>query len=288
MKVTFYGVRGSIAAPGRDTVKYGGNTSCLLVEPDDEVVLIFDAGTGIRELGKLLESDSRDIYLLFSHHHWDHIQGLPFFKPIYQQGRTIYLLSNYMDKGSETTVLDQMIDPHFPITGAELLANIEVLPFDERGAVKIGSARVSSIPLNHPGGGSAYHVERANSTLAYITDNELSPPGEAKTSYAEWVEFVRGVDLLIHDAMYLDKELPQIHGWGHSLISQALQLGLDAEVKHMVLFHHDPSRTDLQLDQILADSREWMAQHTENTEVFLAAEGDSYQLTRSKSQIRSK
>jgi phosphoribosyl 1,2-cyclic phosphodiesterase len=288
MKVTFYGVRGSIAAPGRDTVKYGGNTPCLLVEPGDDVVLIFDAGTGIRELGHVLASDSRDIYLLFSHHHWDHIQGLPFFKPIYQKGRTIYLLSNYVEKGSEATVLDQMIDPHFPITGAELTANIEVISFDAQGVVTIGSTRVSTKPLNHPGGGSAYRVENANSALAYITDNEISPPGEVNTSYAEWVEFVRGVDLLIHDAMYLDKELPKIHGWGHSLISQALQLGLDAGVKHMVLFHHDPSRTDSQLDKILADSREWMALHTENTEVFLAAEGDSYQLTRSKAKVRSK
>ncbi|MEN8214046.1 MAG: MBL fold metallo-hydrolase [Pseudomonadota bacterium] len=284
MKVTFYGVRGSIAAPGRHTVKYGGNTSCVLVEPDNEVVLVLDAGTGIRELGQLLESDSREIYLLFSHHHWDHIQGLPFFKPIYQQGRKIRLLTNHMDKGDETSVLDQMIDPHFPVTGAQLLAGIEVLQFDEQGVVRIGETKVSSMPLNHPGGGSAYRVETENATLAYITDNELFPPGEVKTTYAQWVEFVRNVDLLIHDAMYLDEELSQVHGWGHSLISQALQLALDAEVKHMVLFHHDPSRTDSQLDEILADSREWMALHTEETEVFLAAEGDGYQLTRTQAE----
>ncbi len=278
MKVTFYGVRGSIAAPGRHTVKYGGNTSCLLVEPDDDTVLVFDAGTGIRALGELLESDSRDVYLLFSHYHWDHIQGLPFFKPIYQTGRKIHLLSNYLSSGDAASALDQMIDPHFPVTGAQLRAEIDVLPFDEQGTAIIGGAKVSTRQLNHPGGGSAYRVDTLHGSLAYITDNELFPPGDVKTSYAEWIEFARDVDLLIHDAMYLDEELQQIHGWGHSLISQALQLALDAGVKRVVLFHHDPSRTDSQLDEILSNSREWMARHTADTEVFLALEGDSYQL----------
>ena len=279
MKVTFYGVRGSIAAPDRNTVKYGGNTSCVLVEPDNDVVLIFDAGTGIRVLGHHLESDSRDLYLLFSHYHWDHIQGLPFFKPIYQQGRKVRLLSNHMDGGDDAaSVLDQMIDPHFPVTSAQLRARIEVLPFDDKGVVRVGEAKVTSMPLNHSGGGSAFRVDMGNGSLAYITDNELFPPGEVKTSYADWVEFVRNVDLLVHDAMYLDEELEQIHGWGHSLISQALQLALDAGVKRVVLFHHDPSRSDRQLDEILSNSREWMARHSADTEVFVAAEGDSYVL----------
>lgn len=283
MKVTFYGVRGSIAAPDKNTVKYGGNTSCVFVEPDNDVVLIFDAGTGIRVLGQHLESDNRDLYLLFSHYHWDHIQGLPFFKPIYQQGREVRLLSNYMNgEGDAASVLDQMIDPHFPVTSAQLRAKIEVLPFGEQGIVRIGETKVATMPLNHPGGGSAFRVDTENGSLAYITDNELSPPGEIKTSYADWVEFVGNVDLLIHDAMYLDDELEQIHGWGHSLISQALQLALDADVKRVVLFHHDPSRSDKQLDDILSGSREWMALHSADTEVFVAAEGESYQIGRAQ------
>ncbi len=278
MKATFYGVRGSIATPGKDTVKYGGNTSCLLVEPDDDVVLIFDAGTGIRSLGQLLVSDGRDIYLLFSHHHWDHIQGLPFFRPIYQQGRTIRLLSNNLNSGDASSVLDQMSDSHFPITGAQLRAQIEVAPFNDQGSIMIGDTKVSTMPLNHPGGGSGYKIETAHGSLVYITDNELSPPDEMQTSYPEWIDFIQGVDLLIHDAMFLDDELPKVHGWGHSLISQVLQLALDADVKRLVLFHHDPSRTDAQLDEILANSREWMASHSAEIEVSLAREGESYQL----------
>ena len=278
MKLTFYGVRGSIAAPGKDTVKYGGNTSCVLVEPDDEVVLIFDAGTGIRSLGQLLVSDSRDIYLLFSHHHWDHIQGLPFFRPIYQQGRKIRLLSNYLNAGDASSVLDQMTDSHFPVTGAQLQADIEVAPFNDQGSIMIGDTKVSTMPLNHPGGGSGYKIETAHGRLVYITDNELFPPNEVATSYAGWVNFAQGVDLLIHDAMFVDDELSKVHGWGHSLISQALQLALDAGVKRLLLFHHDPSRSDAQLDAILADSREWMASHSAKIEVSLAREGESYQL----------
>ena len=278
MKVTFYGVRGSIATPGKDTVKYGGNTSCVLVEPDDEVVLIFDAGTGIRSLGQQLVSDDRDIYLLFSHHHWDHIQGLPFFRPIYQQGRKIRLLSNNLNAGDASAVLDQMVDPHFPVTGAQLQAEIEVAPFNDQGTIMIGDTRISTLPLNHPGGGSGYRVDTAHGSLAYITDNELYPPNQAKTSYAGWIDFVQDVDLLIHDAMFVDDELPKVHGWGHSLISQALQLALDADVKRLLLFHHDPSRSDAQLDAILADSREWMASRAAGIEVLVAREGESYQL----------
>ena len=278
MKVTFYGVRGSIATPGKDTVKYGGNTSCVLVEPDEDVVLIFDAGTGIRSLGQLLYSDSRDIYLLFSHHHWDHIQGLPFFRPIYQQERKIRLLSNNLNAGDASCVLDQMTDSHFPVTGAQLQANIEVVSFNDHGSIMIGDTKVSTMPLNHPGGGSGYKIETAHGSLVYITDNELFPPYQARTSYAGWIEFVKDVDLLIHDAMFVDDELQKVHGWGHSLISQALQLALDADVKRLLLFHHDPSRSDAQLDAILTDSREWMASRSAEIEVFLAREGESYQL----------
>ena len=278
MKITFYGVRGSIATPGKDTVKYGGNTSCIFVEPDDDVVLIFDAGTGIRSLGQLLLSDSRDIYLLFSHHHWDHIQGLPFFRPIYQPGRKIRLLSNNLNAGDASSVLDQMTDSHFPVTGAQLQADIEVAPFNARGSIMIGDAKVSTLPLNHPGGGSGYRVDTAHGSLVYITDNELFPPNEVKTSYPEWVKFVQGVDLLIHDAMFLDDVLPKVHGWGHTLVSQTLQLAFDADVKRLVLFHHDPSRSDAQLEAILADSREWMASHSAGIKVTLAREGESYQL----------
>lgn len=278
MKVTFYGVRGSIASPGKHTVKYGGNTSCVFVEPGDDRVLILDAGTGVRSLGQHLFTDSREIYILFSHHHWDHIQGFPFFRPIYQQGRKIRLLSNNLDCGGASAVLDQMAGPHFPVSSAQLQAEIELAPLNDQGSTMIGESRVSTLALNHPGGGSGFKIEVASSSLVYITDNELFPPKQGKTSYSEWVSFVEGVDLLIHDAMFVDEELQKVHGWGHSLISQALQLALDAGVKRLLLFHHDPARSDTQLDAILDESREWMASHSTEIEVFLATEGESFQL----------
>jgi phosphoribosyl 1,2-cyclic phosphodiesterase len=277
LKATFYGVRGSIATPGIDTVRYGGNTSCLHVELDDGSQLIFDAGTGIRPLGDRLADCDCELTLLFSHHHWDHIQGLPFFRPIYQKGRRVRLLSAFLARTESMAVLDQMIDPHFPVTGESLLADISVLELGGDNRIRIGDAVVNACPTNHPGGGAAYRVTTSSGSLAYVTDNELFPPGNPATPYEKWVEFLRGVDFLIHDAMYLDSELDDVRGWGHSSIQQALQLGCDAGAGRLVLFHHDPSRTDDQLDGILTDSIRWMAERCECT-VSIATEGETLEI----------
>lgn len=278
MKATFYGVRGSIAVPGIDTVRYGGNTSCVHLELDDGSQLIFDAGTGIRPLGDRLAGSDCDITLLFSHHHWDHIQGLPFFRPIYQQGRSVRLLSAHLARGEALAVLDQMIDPHFPVTGESLRADISVLELDAQGRIRIGDAMIEACPTNHPGGGAAFRVNTASGSLAYVTDNELFPPGEAATPYPGWVDFLRGVDVLIHDAMYLESELEEVRGWGHSSIRQALRLACDCDARHLCLFHHDPSRTDDALDAILADARQWMAEQGCECSVTIATEGETVEV----------
>lgn len=277
MKVTFYGVRGSIATPGINTVRYGGNTACLYVRLDDGSHLIFDAGTGIRPLGDHLADSDSELTLFFSHHHWDHIQGLPFFRPIYQKGRQVRLLSAYLGKTESMAVLDQMIDPHFPVTGESLLADISVMELDADGRIRIGDAVIQACPTNHPGGGAAYRINTESGSFAYVTDNELFPPGEATTSYDEWVSFLQGVDVVVHDAMYLENELEDVRGWGHSSIQQALQLGCDCDAGRLILFHHDPSRTDDQLDTILTDSIRWMAERCDCT-VSIATEGDTIEI----------
>jgi len=279
MRIKFYGVRGSIATPGADTVRYGGNTACVLVESDSGTLFIFDAGTGIKKLGdELIERSSRqEIYLLFSHYHWDHIQGFPFFSPAYQNDQVIHLLAAHLDDGDAYSVLSQMTDPHFPVPSDKLQAAVKVIA-DVSEGLKIDDTSVTTLSLNHPGGGSAYRLDTPKGSMAYVTDNELYPPGEAKTSYQEWLEFVRGVDYLIHDAMYLDHEAEKIHGWGHSLISQTLQLAGEAGVANVILFHHDPSRTDAQLDEIGKNSREWMKQNYPDCNVHMAIEGDEYSL----------
>lgn len=278
MKIKLYGVRGSIASPSVDTVRYGGNTACVYVG-DGETNLVFDAGTGIRMLGEEIRRDSQPIYLFFSHYHWDHIQGFPFFSPVYQKGRQIFLLADHLSEGPRS-ILEQMADPHFPVPGDHLLANVDVHPI-QKGKVELGKFTVSTIAANHPGGCCAYRVDSGEGSFAYVTDNELFPPGEKKvaTSYEQWLTFLQGVDLLLHDAMYLDHELSRIHGWGHSLVSQVLQLSVDARAKNLILFHHDPSRTDDHLDSIGYQSAEWMASQLDfKSRVFMAREGDSYTL----------
>lgn len=277
MKIKLFGVRGSIASPGTETMAYGGNTACVHVKGDD-VHLVFDAGTGIRRLGEEILGDSVPVYLFFSHYHWDHIQGFPFFRPVYQKDREVYLLADYLPE-SPYSVLEQMANPHFPVPVENLKAHVQILPIWQH-RFTVADLMISTVAANHPGGGCAYRVDSLQGCFAYVTDNELFPPQTPPTSYAQWQDFLRGVDLLIHDAMFLAEEKDRTHGWGHSLITEALQLAVDAQVKNVVLFHHDPARSDAQLDRITRQSREWMAgQGGFQSNVFTAREGDCYELT---------
>ncbi|MEE9328297.1 MAG: MBL fold metallo-hydrolase [Cocleimonas sp.] len=279
MHIKFYGVRGSIATPGADTVKYGGNTACVLVESDNGTLFILDAGTGIKKLGDDLikRSNLSNINLMFSHLHWDHIQGFPFFAPIHRKNQKVHLMSAHLDEEKLQSVLAQMTDPHFPVPSDQLEAEVEVTP-NIPEVLEIEDVTISTLALNHSGGGSAYKFQSTKGSLVYATDNELFPPSETRTSYTEWLEFVKGVDYLIHDAMYLETELEKIHGWGHSLISQTLKLAGEAGVANVILFHHDPARTDKQLDEIKQNSREWMAKNYPECGVYLAKEGDQYDI----------
>jgi phosphoribosyl 1,2-cyclic phosphodiesterase len=251
VKIHFYGVRGSIATPGRETAEFGGNTSCVFVEMKDGSQVIFDAGTGIRPLGDRLVSNGKPIQLLLSHTHWDHIQGFPFFKPAYQTQRDIFLYPPQVDsEKSMSALLSQMDGVNFPVLADQLPGNIICVidyqnEFFAREGIDLKIQR-----LNHPGGGHAFRLSEDGSTLAYVTDNELDPPGQPGTTYDQWVKFCHGADVLIHDAQYTEDDMPHKHGWGHSLISQVRQLACDAEVKTLVLFHHDPERTDSQLKEI--------------------------------------
>lgn len=251
MIITFYGVRGSIPSPGEHTVKYGGNTSCVYVELSNGRKLVLDAGTGIRKLGKQLVNSDETVNILLSHAHWDHIQGFPFFDPIYQPGRRIRVFTGGTNENSKLCSMFNQIDgANFPISAADLPSNSERI-FDNMETTLSGdNIHIRHITINHPGGGSAFRIEDGGTSCAYITDNELEPPGKVTTSYDQWVEFCRGVDVLIHDAQYLESDMPHKHGWGHSLVSQVRQLAVDAEVGCLAMFHHDPDRSDTEIDFI--------------------------------------
>lgn len=251
MVVTFYGVRGSVPAPGRNTVKYGGNTSCVHVHLNNGCELVLDAGTGIRGLGKRLIQQANPIYVLVSHRHWDHIQGFPFFSPIYQAGRHIQIYSGVEDQRQLISILGQMDGATFPVPATRLPSRVEALGHrDIRKSLESRGIRLDTKRLNHPGGGLAFRVEEDGLSIAYVTDNELEPPGNPTTRYDQWVEFCRGVDLLIHDAQYREADMPHKHGWGHSVLPQVRQLSVDAEARNLAMFHHDPDRSDAELADI--------------------------------------
>jgi len=255
MKITFYGVRGSIPSPGPDTCRYGGNTSCVHIETASGQDLVLDAGTGIRNLGKrLIEKDST-INILLSHGHWDHIQGYPFFMPIYQPDRQIRVYTSAADgHGQICSLFDQIDGATFPVKATELPSQSECVTENFETDLARQNISVRRMPINHPGGGYGYRIEEDSTSCAYITDNELEPPGKMSTTYDQWVKFCHGVDVLVHDAQYLESDMPHKHGWGHSLVSQVRQFAVDAEVGCLAMFHHDPDRTDTEIAFIQKDN----------------------------------
>jgi phosphoribosyl 1,2-cyclic phosphodiesterase len=274
MRITFYGVRGSTPTPGPTTIKYGGNTSCVLIELNNGQRLVLDAGTGMRSLGKYLLQDNEGINIILSHGHWDHIQGYPFFAPIYQNDRQINVFTS--DEGGHKllcSLFDQMDGFNFPLKSEELPSNSECIFKGVETVLYEKDIHLIKTPLNHPGGGSAYRIEDEGVSCAYITDNELDPPYKENTRYDKWVNFCSGVDVLIHDAQYTEDDMPHKHGWGHSLISQVRQLAIDADVGTLVLFHHDPDRTDAELDEIQIENENFFKQHFDNNKSYCAAEG---------------
>ena len=255
MTIQFWGVRGSIPSPGPTTMRYGGNTACVSIEIGDDNVLVLDAGTGIRALGKALEERTATIFVLLTHAHWDHIQGFPFFSPIYQPQRHVYLFPTCLERTLWCSALDQMDGAHFPVKPAALPSHTACITKNVTAFLRRHGFHITPLATNHPGGGSGYRIEHAGRSVIYLTDNELDPPYAKTTEFEEFVDFCQGVDVLIHDAQYLDSDMPHKHGWGHSLVHQVCALATAAAVKHLVLYHHDPDRTDDEVDAIQEQAR---------------------------------
>ena len=254
MIVTFWGVRGSVPSPGRLTCRYGGNTSCVSVEAGDRV-LVLDAGTGIVPLGETLAASGKEVFILLSHLHADHLMGFPFFAPLYCAAERLHLLS-YEKDGRPWSLMNLLDGCHFPVEASDLTVQPHCVEADPLGFLRTCGFEVRRHAVNHPGGAFGYRVSHGGRTLVFVPDNELDPPGAATVGFAELAAFCRDADVLVHDAQYLPSDLPMKWGWGHSTLGRACALAAEAQVRHFVPFHHDPCRSDAALDAMQAEARD--------------------------------
>jgi len=276
LTLRLWGVRGSIPSPGPATARYGGNTPCISLEIGDEKCLVLDAGTGIRNLGRHLISNNSQIYVLLTHEHWDHIQGFPFFAPIYQKNRRMVTFPVERGMDMLCSLINQMDGAHFPVTSDQLPSVQDCYQGDPMEFLNSEGFKIKRHRTNHPGKCFGYRVEAAGHSVVFMPDNEIHPPGKQWTSIQELADFCHGADVLLHDGQFVLPDFPLKRGWGHSLVSEACELAAMAEVKHLVLFHHDPERTDDDLDKIQAECRAWFAKHYPNTQVSVAFEGMTF------------
>ncbi len=254
LEVIFRGVRGSIPTPVRENLGHGGNTSCVEIRCAGTPPLLFDAGSGVRAAGQEWPEDSPAPWLFLSHLHWDHIQGLPFFRPIYAPACAITFCSTMPPGELRAALRAQMRAPYFPV---EFPDAVRPWQFVEAGCegVEIGAARVVPFSLRHPGESTGYRIEAAGAVAVYITDHE---PGDRSIDH-DVVRHCRDADLLVCDAQYTSTEYAVRRGWGHGTWTSAVRLALDAGVKRLVLSHHDPDRNDTQLIELAAAAREQFA-----------------------------
>jgi len=247
--VRFWGVRGSIAAPGPATARYGGNTSSLEVRCDSRL-LMFDAGTGIRYLGRTLEGAGPiDADLYFTHTHYDHVCGLPFFGPLFRAQNRFRLWAGHLGDGlTLRRVLSEfMIAPLFPVPPDVFRATMEYRDFAPGDTLAAGADVVlRTAPLNHPDGAVGYRIEYGGRSVCYVTDTEHVPGAPDKNVLA----LIAGADLVIYDCMYTDQEYDAYVGWGHSTWQEGIRLCRAAGAKRMAVFHHDPEHDDAQLEGI--------------------------------------
>jgi phosphoribosyl 1,2-cyclic phosphodiesterase len=293
MRIKFWGTRGSISTPGKFTVRYGGNTPCIELRLSNGELIILDAGTGIRNLGEKLIEDGESVkaYILISHPHWDHIQGFPFFKPAFISGNELTIIGGETEKMTlPKMIADQMNKIYFPIQLTDLKATIKFRAVGEEDIV-VFDAAVKTMYVNHPSFAIGYRITHNGKSVVYISDNEpfdkqvaqamrnvekiiIEKYSRSKSDPNQRIfDFIRGADILIHDATYTPEEYVDRVGWGHSHYLFTLKAAAEGKVKKLVLFHHDPAHTDDKIDEILKTCKKEIRNRNYKFECIAAAEG---------------
>lgn len=272
MFIRCWGARGSVPVSGSDYQKYGGDTPCLEIRTNKDSILIIDAGTGIRRLGNLLLSEKKHTYtMLFTHVHWDHIIGLPFFAPIFRSSTQLSIFGCPFQAASFRDVISPVIQtPYFPVNLKTLKARINYTDFCQ-GTLQIDDMTITSIPLSHPNRGLGFRFEENGKSFAFLTDNELGYRHPEGLEYNDYRDFARDADLLVHDAEFLPEEyFNHNQRWGHSSYTDALRLAMDAKVVRFGLYHHNQDRKDAAIDIMVKDCQKKAA--GSNLECFALAQ----------------
>jgi len=269
MDIKCWGSRGSIAVSGDQYSRYGGDTTCIEITAKSGETIIIDAGTGIRRLGNsLIKRKITQYYLLFTHAHWDHIQGFVFFKPLlFSKDKIIIQDRKFLSIHTRDLFNKIMAMPFFPIGLGDLKADMQ---FDTRlnDKFNIGSVNIETIPTSHPGGGLGYKFIEDGKTFVFLTDNELGLDHPTSMGFEGYLNFSKNADLLFHDGEYTKDEYKQKKNWGHSSIPEVLDLALKANVKKLGLFHLNQDRTDDQMDKIIHECRTDLKKKESNLDIF--------------------
>jgi len=284
MLARVWGCRGSVAAPGADTVKYGGNTSCVEVRLASGHALVLDAGTGMRPLGVAMQEDLPvELHVMLTHLHLDHLQGLGFFRPLFAPGLDIHIWgpASPVQRLAERIAM-YLSPPLFPVRLEDVPSHLTFHDAPEE-PVTIGSATIRAAMVTHQGPTVGYRIEEHGRTLVYLPDHEPSLGADLATVPAAWMsghDIAHGADVLLHDGQYRDHEYGAHVGWGHSSIGDAMEFAHKADVGQLVLFHHDPYHTDDELEALLAEARgNWSGMENR---VCLAYEGMTIELDKAE------
>jgi len=272
MDIKCWGSRGAIAVSGKQYLKYGGDTTCIEITPKSGETIIIDAGTGIRHIGNpFVENNLTQYYLLFTHAHWDHILGFIFSRPLLFSKCKITIQDRKFSGINTRDILNKVMEPpFFPIGLKDMKADIK---FEKalNNTFSIGSVRIETIPISHPGGGLGYKFIEDDKSFVFLTDNELGFDHPGSVGSDAYLNFSRNADLLFHDGEYTEEEYKQKKGWGHSSIQDVLNLAVKANVKKLGLFHLNQYRTDDQMDKIIHDCQADLKKKGSGLDCFAAA-----------------